>query len=116
MFEQVFKNRDDILYKDPGADSELDYVAQTSWVLFLRYLDEIEKEKADKAIYSGKEYHKLISDKYSWSTWAFPKDDKGELDHHNALTGNDLVEFVDRELFPYLASFKQKADNPQTLE
>ena len=116
MFEQVFKNIDDILYKDPGADSELDYVAQTSWVLFLRYIDEIEKEKADKAIYSGKEYHKLISDKFSWGTWAFPKDDKGELDHHNALTGNDLVEFVDRELFPYLASFKQKADNPQTLE
>ena len=116
MFEQVFKNIDDILYKDPGADSELDYVAQTSWVLFLRYLDEIEKEKTDKAIYSGKEYKKLVSDKYSWSRWAFPKDDKGELDHHNALTGNDLVEFVDRELFPYLASFKQKADNPQTLE
>jgi type I restriction enzyme M protein len=116
MFEQVFKNIDDILYKDPGADSELDYVAQTSWVLFLRYLDEIEKEKTDKAIYSGKEYKKLVSDKYSWSRWAFPKDDKGELDHHNVLTGNDLVEFVDRELFPYLASFKQKADNPQTLE
>ena len=56
MFEQVFKNIDDILYKDPGADDELDYVAQTSWSLFLRYLDEIEKEKADKAIYSGKEY------------------------------------------------------------
>jgi len=116
MFEQVFKNIDDILYKDPGADSELDYVAQTSWVLFLRYLDEIEKEKADKAVYSGKLYQKLISDKFSWSTWAFPKDNKGELDHHNALTGSDLVEFVDKELFPYLASFKQKADNPQTLE
>ena len=116
MLEQVFKNIDDILYKDPGADSELDYVAQTSWVLFLRYLDEIEKEKADKAIYSGKEYQKLIDDKYSWNTWALPKDDKGELDHHVALTGNDLVEFVDRELFPYLASFKQKTDNPQTLE
>ena len=48
MFEQVFKNIDDILYKDPGADSELDYVAQTSWVLFLRYLDKIEKENAEQ--------------------------------------------------------------------
>ena len=116
MFEQVFKNIDDILYKDPGADSELDYVAQTSWVLFLRYLDEIEKEKADKAIYAGKEYQKLIADEYSWNTWAMPKNDKGELDHHVALTGNDLVEFVDRKLFPYLAAFKQNTDNPQTLE
>ena len=36
MFEQTFKNIDDILYKDPGADSELDYVGQSSWILFLK--------------------------------------------------------------------------------
>ena len=48
MFEQTFKNIDDILYKDAGADSELDYIEQTSWVLFLRYLDELEREKADE--------------------------------------------------------------------
>jgi hypothetical protein len=30
MFEQTFKNIDDILYKDSGADSELDYIGQTS--------------------------------------------------------------------------------------
>ena len=35
MFEQVFKNIDDILHKDAGCGSELDYVEQTSWVLFL---------------------------------------------------------------------------------
>lgn len=116
QFEQVFKNIDDILYKDPGADSELDYIAQTSWVLFLRYLDEIEKEKSDKALLDSKDYKRLISDKYSWSSWAVPKDENGKIDHHRALTGDDLVEFVDREVFPYLASFKNKADNPQTLE
>ena len=115
-FEQVFKNIDDILYKDPGADSELDYIAQTSWVLFLRYLDEIEKEKSDKAILDSKNYKKLISDKFSWSSWAVPKDKNGKIDHHQALTGDDLVEFVDREVFPYLASFRENADNPQTLE
>ena len=116
QFEQVFKNIDDILYKDPGADSELDYIAQTSWVLFLRYLDDLEKEKSDKAILDSKDYKRLISDEYSWSSWAVPKDKNGKIDHHRALTGDDLVEFVDREVFPYLASFKDKADNPQTLE
>lgn len=116
QFEQVFKNIDDILYKDPGADSELDYIAQTSWVLFLRYLDEIEKEKSDKALLDSKDYKRLISDKFSWSSWAVPEDENGKIDHHRALTGDDLVEFVDREVFPYLASFKQNADNPQTLE
>ena len=48
MFEQTFKNIDDILYKDAGADSELDYIEQTSWILFLRYLDQLESEKADE--------------------------------------------------------------------
>ena len=40
MFEQTFKNIDDILHKDAGCGSELDYVEQTSWVLFLKYLGE----------------------------------------------------------------------------
>ncbi|BEG98933.1 hypothetical protein BSYN_11980 [Bacteroides sedimenti] len=47
MFEQTFKNIDDILYKDSGANSELDYIGQTSWVLFLRYPDGLEQDKVD---------------------------------------------------------------------
>jgi hypothetical protein len=35
----------DILHKDAGCGSELDYVEQTSWVLFLKYLDDLEKDK-----------------------------------------------------------------------
>lgn len=116
MFEQVFKNIDDILYKDPGADSELDYVAQTSWVLFLRYLDEIEKENEEEAILSGDNYEFLIKDEFQWSSWAMPKGQDGKVDHHAALTGPDLVDFVDQKLFPYLSNFKYQADNPQTLE
>ena len=53
MFEQTFKNIDDILYKDAGADSELDYTEQSSWILFLRYLDELELEKQDEAELKG---------------------------------------------------------------
>jgi type I restriction enzyme M protein len=49
MFEQTFKNIDDILHKDAGCGSELDYVEQTSWVLFLKYLDDLEKDKATAA-------------------------------------------------------------------
>ena len=43
MYEQAFKNIDDILHKDAGCGSELDYVEQTSWVLFLKYLEDLEK-------------------------------------------------------------------------
>jgi type I restriction enzyme M protein len=49
MFEQTFKNVDDILHKDAGCGSELDYVEQTSWILFLKYLDDLEKDKATAA-------------------------------------------------------------------
>jgi type I restriction enzyme M protein len=46
MFEQTFKNIDDILHKDAGCGNELDYVEQTSWVLFLKYLDDLERDRA----------------------------------------------------------------------
>jgi type I restriction enzyme M protein len=129
MFEQTFKNIDDILYKDSGADSELDYIGQTSWVLFLRYLDELELEKADEAALRGKAYEYIIDEEYRWPVWAMPKlrqaqlpdgspdpSSKLILDHHKAMTGPDLVRFVDLKLFPYLAGFKHSADNPQTLQ
>ena len=45
MFENTFKNIDDILHKDAGCGSELDYVEQSSWVLFLKYLDDLEVER-----------------------------------------------------------------------
>jgi len=46
MFEQTFINIDDILHKDAGCSSELDYVEQTSWILFLKYLDDLERDLA----------------------------------------------------------------------
>lgn len=115
-FEQTFKNIDDILYKDSGADSELDYIGQTSWVMFLRYLDELEQDKADEAELKGEDYKFILDEEYRWPNWAMPKDDDGKLDHHVALTGPDLVTFVDGKLFPYLAAFKQKAESAQTIE
>lgn len=116
MFEQTFKNIDDILFKDAGADSELDYIGQTSWVMFLRYLDDLEQDKADEAALQGKGYKYIIDEEYRWTNWAMPKTDNGKLDIHKAMTGPDLVQFVDYKLFPYLAAFKLKTDNPQTIE
>ena len=116
MFEQTFKNIDDILYKDAGADSELDYIEQTSWILFLRYLDELELEKKDEAELKGQNYTFILDEEYRWSNWAMPKTADGKVDHHKAMTGNDLVDFVDDNLFPYLSKFKEKADSPKTIE
>lgn len=116
-FEQTFKNIDDLLYKDSGADSELDYIGQTSWVMFLRYLDELEQDKADEAELKGEEYNFILDEEYRWPNWAMPKGADGKLDHHKAKTGPDLIQFVDKKLFPYLGEFKIKAvDNPKTIE
>jgi type I restriction enzyme M protein len=116
MFEQTFKNIDDILFKDAGADSELDYIGQTSWILFLRYLDELELEKKDEAELKGLSYSFILDEEYRWVKWAMPKNADGSLNHHTALTGPDLVQFVDGKLFPYLSKFKQTAENPKTIE
>ncbi|MDA3800383.1 MAG: N-6 DNA methylase [Kiritimatiellae bacterium] len=127
MFEQTFKNIDDILHKDAGCGSELDYVEQTSWILFLKYLDDLEKDKATAAELTGKEYEQIISPEFQWSTWAAPKlkstrtnkdgtfTELVEVDN-NALTGDDLVEFVNIKLFPYLKLFKTSAEHPDTIE
>jgi type I restriction enzyme M protein len=116
MFEQTFKNIDDILHKDAGCGSELDYVEQTSWILFLKYLDDLEKDKKAKAELSGKGYDEIIGKQYRWEVWAAPKDKKGLLDHHKALSGDDLSDFVNIKLFPYLKKFKTDATGPDTIE
>jgi type I restriction enzyme M protein len=116
MFQQTFKNIDDILHKDAGCGSELDYVEQTSWVLFLKYLDDLEKDKATAAELTGKTYTNIIAKEYQWSIWATPKGADGKLDHHKALTGDDLSDFVNIQLFPYLKKFKIDADNADTIE
>jgi type I restriction enzyme M protein len=116
MFEQTFKNIDDILHKDAGCGSELDYVEQTSWILFLKYLDDLEKDKQAVAELSGKPHNAIISQEYKWDVWAMPKDANGKLDHHMALTGDDLKDFVDQKLFPYLKKFKIDSENADTIE
>jgi type I restriction enzyme M protein len=116
MFEQTFKNIDDVLHKDAGCGSELDYVEQTSWVLFLKYLDDLEKDKATDAELTGKKYTKIIAPEYQWSVWAVPKGKDGKLDHHKALSGDDLVDFVNNKLFLYLKKFKTSAESADTIE
>ncbi|MES3041016.1 MAG: N-6 DNA methylase [Pseudomonadota bacterium] len=116
MFEQAFKNIDDALWKESGCTTELDYTEQTSWLLFLKYLDGLEQDKAAEAMLEGKTYSYILDAPYRWETWAAPKDADGKLDHNKALTGDDLVDFVDRKLFPYLHGFKQRATGPNTIE
>ena len=106
MYDQVYKRIDDALWKDAGCGSELDYVEQSSWILFLKYLDNLEASREEEAELDGREYKPIIERKYRWSSWAVPKNKKGEKDESRALTGDDLLGFVKDKLFPYLRKFK----------
>jgi type I restriction enzyme M protein len=115
MFENAFNNIDRVLRNDEGLASELDYAEQTSWLLFLKYLDDLEAEREDAAQLEGRDYTPILAAPYRWQTWAAPKKD-GKLDHNAALTGADLIDFVNRDLFPYLKTFRETAEGPDSLD
>jgi type I restriction enzyme M protein len=116
MFEQTFKNIDNVLRKEAGCATELDYAEQTSWLLFLKYLDDLEKTRATEAELQGKAYSRVIDPKHRWAKWAAPRKKDGSFDHDRALTGPDLIDYVNGTLFPYLQGFKLRATGPDTIE
>jgi type I restriction enzyme M protein len=68
MFEQAFKNIDDVLRKEAGCTTELDYTEQTSWLLFLKYLDGLEQDKATEAQIEGRKHTYILDKPYRWET------------------------------------------------
>jgi len=116
VFEHAFRNIDDVLRKEAGCTTELDYTEQTSWLLFLKYLDGLEEDKVAEAEIDGKKYSYILDKPYRWLTWAAPKGKDGKLDHNKSLTGDDLRDFVNKKLFPYLQGFTQRATGPNTIE
>jgi len=97
VFETAFNNIDRALRTEEGCASELDYAEQTSWILFLKYLEDRETAREG-------------------SKWAAPKTAEGEIDRNAALTGDDLIAFVNEQLFPHLAKFKASVDDFNTVE
>ncbi|MGH8215616.1 MAG: type I restriction-modification system subunit M [Rhodanobacteraceae bacterium] len=115
MFENAFNNIDRVMRNDEGLASELDYAEQTSWLLFLKYLDDLETEREDNAALERHDYTPILDTPHRWRTWAAPKKD-GAFDHHAALTGEDLIDFVNNKLFAYLKQFRASAESADTLE
>jgi type I restriction enzyme M protein len=57
-----------------------------------------------------------LDKEHRWSSWAAPKLADGRVDHDHALVGDDLIDYVNKKLFPYLQGFKQRATSPDTIE
>ena len=114
-FESAFKAIDLTLRHDDGCSTALDYVEQSSWVLFLKYFDDLEKTREQAAELEEKHYERIISGEYRWNEWAMPLDAKGSYDSKRALVGDDLIDFVNLKLFPYLQDFIQRYES-DTIE
>ncbi len=114
-YAQAFNSIDKAMRNDEGLASELDYAEQTSWLLFLKYLDDMEHEWAEEAALTGKTYAPILAKPYRWQDWAAPKTADGKPDP-NAKTGADLIEFVNGKLVPHLKSFKDSSVDADTLQ
>jgi type I restriction enzyme M protein len=69
-----------------------------------------------EAALDGKPYSFIVAEPYRWAIWAAPKTLDGRIDYNVAKTGDDLREFVDQKLFPYLRGFTERATGPNTIE
>ncbi|WP_448477389.1 N-6 DNA methylase [Pseudoxanthomonas mexicana] len=115
QYAQAFNAIDKAMRNDEGLASELDYAEQTSWLLFLKYLDDMEHEWAEEAALEGKTYTPILARPYRWQDWAAPKTKDGKPDP-NARTGSDLIDFVNGKLVPHLKSFKDSSVAADSLQ
>ena len=116
-FEATFRAIDTVLRNEAGQTTELDYTEQTSWMLFLKYLDDLEREREVAAELDDRDYAPIINEAHRWNAWAAPRKADGGFDHDRALTGDDLIAYVKDELWPYLAGFRHRAaGDPGTIE
>ena len=92
----------DILRRDDGISGAMHYTEQISWILFLKFLNDLEETKNEDAELNGEEYNFIIDGQYRWGI--------------NSMSGEDLLDFVNKELFPYLKSFKSLTENPKSIK
>ena len=105
----------DILRRDDGISGAMHYTEQISWVLFLKFLADLEESKSEDAELDGETYTYILDEKYRWQNWAVLKVD-GKKDIINSKSGDDLLDFVNKELFPYLKGFKSITENPKSIK
>src|SRR4051794_32153493 len=76
----LIKSARDIMRKDKGLNGDLDRLPMLTWVMFLKFLDDLEAIHQQKAELKGKPYKPIIQKPYRWRDWAASEN----------LTGDDL--------------------------
>src|ERR1035438_6019760 len=81
----LIKSARDIMRKDKGLNGDIDRLPMLTWVMFLKFLDDLEAIHEQKAALAGKPYKALIQSPYRWRDWAAKED---------GITGDDLKRFI----------------------
>jgi len=97
----AIKTARDIMRKDAGLSTDVDRIPQLSWILFLKCFDDLEQRRA----LLGHNYRNVIEAPYRWREWA--------ADEDRGRTGDDLMDFINNKLFPYLRGLVGTAENDQ---
>jgi type I restriction enzyme M protein len=117
----VLKSCRDIMRKDKGLSGDVDRLPMLTWIMFLKFLDDMERVRSDEAALSGKPFRPLIEIPYRWRDWN-PSNGNGDDGLHNALTGDALTAFINQDeavlpdgnrgpgLFAYLKGIDAKGD------
>ncbi len=84
----LIKSARDIMRKDKGLNGDLDRLPMLTWIMFLKFLDDIEQIQEQKAVLGGKSYRTAIESPYRWRDWAA---------NEQGITGPELLTFVNHE-------------------
>jgi type I restriction enzyme M protein len=84
----IVKSCRDIMRKDKGLNGDLDRLPMLTWVMFLKFLDDMEQIREEEAKMSGKRFRAALDSPYRWRDWAA----KAE-----GITGDELISFVNNE-------------------
>ncbi|QQV65445.1 type I restriction enzyme M protein [Acinetobacter junii] len=100
----TIKSIQDTMREDVGVDGDVQRLGQLVWMLFLKVVDDRENELATLALLEGITFKSPIPEKFRWRNWA--ANDEG-------MTGDELKDFIDNELFPALQNLAVENDDPR---
>ncbi len=84
----LIKSARDIMRKDKGLNGDLDRLPMLTWIMFLKFLDDMEQMRKQEAEMAGKKFRPAIEPPYRWRDWAAKPE---------GITGDELIAFVNNE-------------------
>src|SRR5262245_8502094 len=84
----LIKSARDIMRKDKGLNGDVDRLTELTWVMFLKFLDDLELQREEEAKLRGTKFRAAIDPPYRWRDWGAKAD---------GITGDDLLKFIDAD-------------------